>query len=83
MAIEIIFIRFFEISSLIGFFLMTVYVGIFLSLIKLGLFVLGILAQPTIAVFLFYVTRCLGLILWSLGRTIDGAASYGQKLMME
>lgn len=83
MAVEILFVRCFEIASLIGFVLMTVYIGLFLWLIKLGLVVLGFIAKPAIAIFIFYVTRCLGVILWSLGQAVVGLESYAETLWME
>lgn len=83
MAIEIILVRFFEIASLLGFLLMTVYVSLFLFIIKIALIVLGFIAKPLIAILMFYITRMLGIIMWSLAQTIDGFTSYGHKLLME
>lgn len=81
MAIEILLIRLFEISMLIGFFILTVAAAVFLMLLKSGLFILGITFKPTVFIILFSASRCLNIVTWSLQRAFTGFAEYGHKLM--
>lgn len=81
MAIEILLIRLFEVSTLIAFFVLTLTTGAFLVLLKSGLYFLGLAVEPTLAVIAFTASRCLLLIAWTLKESIYGFVAYGQKVL--
>lgn len=91
MAIEILLIRFFEISIITGFLTVSTIVGALLVLLKLGLFIVLVLLplvqaglvlcvyliHPIIAVIWFFASQGLHVVQWSIGKTIQGSIAYG------
>lgn len=91
MAIEILLIRFFEISIVTGFLTLSTIVGALLVLLKLGLFAVLVLLpliqavlvlcvyliHPIIAVIWFFASQGLHVVKWSIGKTVQGSIAYG------
>lgn len=81
MAIEILLVRLFEITTLITFFVLALTTGVFLLLLKSGLFILGFAFKPTVAIIVFAASRCLVLVAWTLQLSVLWIFGYGEKLL--